>query len=70
MTRERVGPLKGKGGNLCLKPEEVYKVPDDYQGAIRVGYVGHVDIKNEKVLGLLNTIQMDKSPFSQMESIL
>ena len=30
VARERVGPLKDRGGNLCAEPEEMGKVLNEY----------------------------------------
>jgi len=30
VARERVGPLKDRGGNLCVKPEEISELLNEY----------------------------------------
>ena len=77
VARERVGPLKGREGNLCVEPEEMGELlneyfaseftkvkdwVDDETGEECVDGLGHVEIKKEDVLGVLKKIEVDKSP--------
>ena len=77
VARERVGPLKDKGGHLCVEPEEMDEVlneyfasvftkekdlVDDESGKGCVDSLNHVEIKKEEVLGFLRNIQVDKTP--------
>ena len=34
VARERVGPLKDKGGNLCVEPEEMGEVLKEYFASV------------------------------------
>eukprot|EP00061_Rhincodon_typus_P008006 g30223.t1 len=76
VDRERVGPLKNKGGNLCAEPEEVGDVLNEYfvsvftkvkelvEDDLREGsieFLSQVVIKKEAVLCVLKTIKVDKS---------
>eukprot|EP00061_Rhincodon_typus_P003219 g19566.t1 len=77
VAREKVGPLKDKGGNLCGEPQEVGKILNKYfvlvfavekdmtDVDIRdecVNTLENVSILKEEVLGILNCIKVDKSP--------
>ena len=77
VARERVGPLKDKGGNQCVEPKEMGEVlneyfasvfikekdlVDDESGKGCVNSFSHVEIKKEEVLGFLRNIKVDKFP--------
>eukprot|EP00061_Rhincodon_typus_P017475 g46182.t1 len=77
ITREKVGPLRDKGENLCLEAEDVGEIQNEYfvsvftQGKYikdseicveNAGLLGHFEIKKEVVLGLLQSNKVDKSP--------
>ena len=77
VARERVGPLKDRGGNLCVEPEEMGEVLNEYFASVFtkekdlvddepgkgcVDSLSHVEIEKEEVLGFLRNIKVDKSP--------
>eukprot|EP00061_Rhincodon_typus_P005144 g24309.t1 len=76
VARERTGPVKDKGGNLCVEPEEVGEVLNEYfvsvfakdkelvEGDLREGtveFTGQVAINKEQVC-ILKSIKVDKYP--------
>eukprot|EP00061_Rhincodon_typus_P012919 g38973.t1 len=77
ITRDKVGPLKDKGGNLCLEAEDVGKILNKYFASVftqekdmedseisveHTNMLGRFEIKKEIVLGLLKSIKVDKTP--------
>eukprot|EP00061_Rhincodon_typus_P001961 g16259.t1 len=71
------GPLKDREGNLCVKPEEMDEVLNEYFASVftigkdlvdddsgegGVDSSGHVEIKREEELGVLKNMKVDKSP--------
>eukprot|EP00061_Rhincodon_typus_P014988 g42407.t1 len=68
VTRDRLSPLKDKEGNLCLEPEEVGKVLNEYftlvftkERDMDVDIQGHAGIKKEVILGVLEDIRADEN---------
>ena len=72
VARDRVGSLKDRGGNLCVEPEEMgevlneyfasvftkgNKLVDDESGKGCADSLGHIEIKKE-VLGVLKNIKV------------
>eukprot|EP00061_Rhincodon_typus_P005637 g25399.t1 len=76
ITREKVGPLKDKEGNLCLDAENVGKILNENFASVftqekdmedseiceeHANMLGHFEIKKEVVLDLLKSIKVNKS---------
>eukprot|EP00061_Rhincodon_typus_P009965 g33867.t1 len=76
ITREKVGPLKDKGGTLCLEAENVGEILNEYSALVftqekdmedseicveHANTLEHFEIKKEVVLDLLKSIKVDKS---------
>eukprot|EP00061_Rhincodon_typus_P015388 g43029.t1 len=77
VTWERVGPFKDKEGNLCVEPDDVGEVLNEYfvsvftkekelvEDDVREGsveYQSQVAIKKERVLCILKSMKVDRSP--------
>eukprot|EP00061_Rhincodon_typus_P009067 g32253.t1 len=73
VAKKRVGPLKNKGGMLCIEPQEVGEILNEYfvlvfteekdmtDVEVRDEYVNtlkNVSILKEEVLGILNCIKV------------
>eukprot|EP00061_Rhincodon_typus_P012655 g38532.t1 len=77
ITRQKIGPLKDKGGNLSLEAENVDEILNEYFALVftqekdmeeseicveHANMLRHFEIKKEVVLDLLKSIKMDNSP--------
>eukprot|EP00061_Rhincodon_typus_P008863 g31857.t1 len=77
VTKEKVGPLKDKGGNLYLEAEDMGKILNENFASVftqekdmeyseisveRANMLGHFVIKKQVVLDLLRSIKVDKAP--------
>ncbi|PLS49478.1 hypothetical protein CYV29_15670, partial [Carnobacterium maltaromaticum] len=77
VTRERIGPLKDKGGKLCVESEKMGEILNEYFASVFTEErdmtdvevrnrclitLGQVGIRREEVLGILKGIKVDKSP--------
>eukprot|EP00061_Rhincodon_typus_P003039 g19135.t1 len=76
VARERVGPLKDKGGKLCAEPQKVGEILNEYFVSVFteekdttvvgvrdewVKNLENINILKEEVLGILNCIKVDKT---------
>lgn len=79
VAREKVEPLKHKGGNLCLELQDVGEVLNQYFACVfteekdiedneiivkNTNMLGQLEIAKDVVLMHLKTIKVDKSPGS------